>query len=184
MNCGDEHASLAGNIKPRGEGNMKVSTLIEGIIFLVMGLIGVIEGVRVIRRIDPDSIRDVLGPGYYVIILGIILMAVGLVHIVHNWRLQGFPKARSGDAGSTRMSNPTPLYMIAVFAVYAVFINLFGFLIASLVFFFLEFRIAGVRSIKKDFSLAVGVTAAFYVIFVQYCNLVFPVGLFVKLFFA
>jgi hypothetical protein len=184
INCGAEHASLAGDIKPRGGGHMKVSTLIEGIIFLVMGLIGVMEGVRVIRRIDPDSIRDVLGPGYYVIILGIILVVVGLIHIVHNWQIQGFPKVRSDDASSPRMSNPTPLYMIAVFAVYAVFIYLFGFLLASLVFFFLEFRIAGVRSLRKDLALAVGVTAVFYVIFVHYCDLVFPVGLFVRRFLA
>jgi hypothetical protein len=184
MNCTAEQASLVGNIKPIGEGNMKVSMLIEGIIFLVMGLIGVMEGLRVIRRIDPDSIKDVLGPGYYVIILGIILVAVGLIHIVNNWRHQGFPKARSGDASSPWISNFTPLCMIAVFAVYAVFIYLFGFLFASLVFFFLEFRIAGVRPLRKNFALAVGVTAVFYVIFVHYCDLVFPVGLFVKRFLA
>jgi hypothetical protein len=163
---------------------MRLSALIEGTIFLVMGFVGIIEGVRVVRRVDPDSIRDVLGPGYYVIILGIILVTVGLVHIFHNWVFQRLPKAKSDDVGSRRMNNPISLYMIVIFAVYAVLIYLFGFIIASLVFFFLEFRIAGVRSLKKNFVLAIGVTLAFYIIFVQYCNLVFPVGLFVKRFLA
>jgi hypothetical protein len=163
---------------------MKPSSLIEGLIFLVIGFAGTAEGVRLINKVDPDAIKDVLGPGYYVIILGVMLMIIGSAHLVNNWRVEGMPRARGKAATSPVISNPIPLYMIAVFAVYVFLMYFFGFLMSTLIFFSVEFRVAGVRSWKKNVTLTAVTTAVFYLIFVHYCNLVFPAGLFVKRFFA
>jgi hypothetical protein len=163
---------------------MKPGTLIEGIIFLVLGCAGTVEGIRLVNKVDPDSIKDILGPGYYIIILGIILMIIGLVHLVNNRRPEGAPRAKGEAAKTPWVSNPVPLYMLAVFAVYVILIYLFGFLISTLVFFYLEFRIAGVLSWRKNLILTVVAAAVFYIIFIYYCNLVFPVGLFVGRLFA
>jgi hypothetical protein len=162
---------------------MRLHALIEGILFLGLGLVGALEGIRLVRKVDPDSIKDVLGPGYYVISLGIILMVIGLAHLGNNWRLPGFERGKATTADGPRTNKAVPLYMTGVFAVYVTLIYLIGYLMSTLIFFFLEFWLAGVRSWRRNLILTAVVTAVFYVIFIQYCNLVFPQGLFIKRFF-
>jgi hypothetical protein len=63
---------------------------------------------------------------------------------------------------------------------YALLIDVAGYLVASILFFFLAFRIVGVKSWAVNIILALMITAAYYAVFVEYCSMIFPRGLLFK----
>ena len=150
---------------------------IEGLVLLVIGLIGLVEGLRLIDRIDPDAITDVLGPGYYIFSLGLILMVTGIAYFLSSYR-NIFKLKRNGLNREMEIQkiNKAVFYMIGVFLIYIILIAMFGYLGPSFFFFLLEFRLAGVKSWKRNVLLTLIVTAVFYFVFVQYCRIVFPHG--------
>lgn len=150
---------------------------IEGLVLLVIGLIGLVEGLRLIDRIDPDAITDVLGPGYYIFSLGLILMVTGIAYFLTSYR-NIFKLKRNGLNREMEIQkiNKAVFYMIGVFLIYIILIDMFGYLGPSFFFFLLEFRLAGVKSWKRNVLLTLIVTAVFYFVFVQYCRIVFPHG--------
>jgi hypothetical protein len=51
-------------------------------------------------------------------------------------------------------------------------------MVSSFLFLLAEFRLAGVTSWRTILIVTVVVLASFYLIFVQYCNMPFPRGIF------
>jgi len=158
---------------------MKMTVWIEGMVLLGTGIISLAEGLRLTRKIDPDAISDVLGPGYYIFSLGLILMITGITYLFINYRkfLNMEKGASGGETGKQRI-NRVVIYMIVVLIMYLTLINIAGYLLPTLIFFFLEFRLAGVKSWKRNLILTTVVTGVFYFVFIQYCRLVFPHGIF------
>jgi len=151
----------------------------EGIVVLMIGLVGLVEGLRLVNKVDPDAISDVLGPGYYILFLGLVLAGAGVFHV---FRIPG--KRFDAKDESSRQESDVPKttwivsYMIATLVVYIVLIYLFGYPGPTFLFFLIEFRLAGVKSWKLNILATTIVTAAFYLVFVQYCRMVFPEGFF------
>ena len=48
---------------------MKRTVLIEGMMLLVLSFVGLGEAIRLISDIDPHTVYDALGPGYYILFL-------------------------------------------------------------------------------------------------------------------
>jgi hypothetical protein len=160
---------------------LKMTVWIEGMVLLGAGIISLAEGLRLTRKIDPDAISDVLGPGYYIFFLGLILMITGITYLFINYRkiLNMKKEALGRETGNQRI-NMVVIYMVVVFILYLTLINIAGYLVPTLIFFFLEFRLAGVKSWKRDLILTSVVTGVFYFVFIQYCRLVFPHGIVFK----
>lgn len=158
---------------------MKIKVLMEGILLLVIGLICLAEGLHLVNNVDPDAVKDVVGPGYYILSVSIILMVIGIVYLLMNRRIL-VKKVTLSKEQATKKISMIVIHMTVVLLIYIVLIYIFGYLFSTLVFFFLEFRLAGVKSFKSNVVLAVAVSAVFYFVFIQYCNLVFPHGLFSK----
>jgi amino acid transporter len=156
---------------------MKMMEWIEGMVLLAIGLISLVEGLRLISRIDPHAITDVLGPGYYVFSLGMILIVTGIAYILTSYR-NIFKMKRNGLNREMEIQkiNKAVFYMIVVFLIYIILIDMFGYLGPSFFFFLLEFKLAGVKSWKSNVLLTLVVTGVFYFVFVQYCRIVFPHG--------
>jgi len=154
---------------------------IEGITLIAAGIIAVAEGLRLTQKIDPDAVTDILGPGYYIFFLGVILAIIGVTYLTVNYK-EAFYK-REGSL-SRRIKGKkgisTVFYMTLVFVFYLISIHIAGYLVPTLIFFFLEFRLAGVKSWKRNIILTLAVTAVFYLIFIRYCRIVFPQGVFFK----
>ena len=72
----------------------------------------------------------------------------------------------------------TVLAMVAIIALYIVLIQFLGYLIATPIFFLLMFRAVGVDSWRKNVTLTVILSAAYYFVFVYYCSVIFPRGIF------
>ena len=161
--------------------NMKMLGWIEGAVLLGIGLIGSAEGLRLTQNIDPYAISDVLGPGYYIFFLGLILMIAGVTHLFSHYRKTLSMKKEPSDRETGKQkTNLTVLYMAVVLVIYLTIINIAGYLVATPIFFLLEFRLAGVKSWSRNVILTLAITTAFYFIFINYCRMVFPPGLFFK----
>lgn len=153
---------------------MRRRVFIEGVLLLAIGLVGMAEGLRLTFYKDPSVLYDLLGPGLYVFVVSLGLMATGIVYLSINYGKVLSVEKVVGD----REMRIRLISTILVYVAYTFLINIVGYLVATLTFFILEFRIAGVKSWKTNAVLTVIVSAINYIVFVQYCNVAFPRGIF------
>jgi hypothetical protein len=154
---------------------MKRKALIEGIVMLVFSFVGLVEGIHLISDIDPHTVYDALGPGWYVLCISLLLTLTGAIHLIVHYREGGVAAAKAVvDKTLTRKM----IYMVLAMALYIFLIDIFGFLIPTLIFFLMEFRIVGITSWLKNIILTIVITAVYYVTFVIYADMVFPRGIF------
>jgi putative tricarboxylic transport membrane protein len=152
---------------------MNLKIFIEGILVLFFGLVAMVEGLRLILSKDPYVLYDPLGPGVYILILGLGLMAVSVAHFVANYRK--FPGEGRGAASKKRK---VQLFSsIGILALYILLVHFVGYLVATLTFFLLELKVSGVKSWRNNIILTLILTIIYYVIFVKVCGMVFPKGL-------
>ncbi len=152
---------------------MSRRTWIEGLSFIAIGLISSADSLRLIFHKDPQVIYDVLGPGGYLLLQSIGLILLGAFYIYHHsTKERSKPKEKTNRAMRIRL-----LGSIGVFGIYLILIHSLGYVIASFVFFILEFRVVGIKSWPSNILLSIVLTGAYYFIFVKYCNMAFPRGL-------
>jgi hypothetical protein len=152
---------------------MNVRVLVEAILVLAFSLVTMIEALRLIIDKDPYVLYDPAGPGAYLLVLSLGLMAVSAVHFVANHRKS---PGRGGVATSKEMRIQL-LSSIGILALYILFLQFVGYVIGTLIFFFLELRVAGVKSWRANLILTLVLTISYYVIFVRFCEMVFPKGI-------
>lgn len=154
----------------------KVKLVFEGILLFVICFMGLAEGFRLILYKEPNVLYDIIGPGFYILSLGIALMIACVIHIIVNYKK--YPARETG--GADKKMQIQAISMIAVCVIYLLLINILGYLMATIVFFVLEFRIAGVKSWRTNFILTLLLSTSYYVIFIKYLNVVFPRGILFK----
>ena len=148
-------------------------TLIEVILLWALSLLGLVEGIRLIIYKDPMVVYDVLGPGFFVVLVSIGLMITGIFHITLNFRS---PQVKKGAIERPLRNRMIQTALACAF--YILLLDLVGYVPATIVFFLLEFRISGVKYWPVNFLLSSSLTTAFYLIFVRYFDMVFPRGIF------
>jgi hypothetical protein len=147
--------------------------LIEGILITISGVAALAEGVRLVIYKDPYVFYDPIGPGFYIFALGTALMTAGIAHFIVNYR-------RLPVLGTMPISEGMRIKLFSSFMVLAIYIyllGLVGYLVATFVFFVLEFRVAGVTSRRTNLILAFFLSALYYVVFAVFCEIVFPKGI-------
>lgn len=154
---------------------MRTKVLIEGLLLLVIGLVSMVEGFRLTNRMDPKQVYDVMGPGLFILFPSIALMAIGIVHLIVNYKKNGSME----KVAIKREMRIRMISMIVVMAVYFFLIESVGYIVASIFFFMLEFRILEVKW-RTTVLLSLVLTAIYYIVFVQYCSIIFPHGIFFK----
>ena len=157
----------------------KKNVLIESILLLIISFGVFFEGLRLIRS-GSNVIQDVMGPGTYIIVLGVLLIIITLTHITLNYlsilrRKRKHPSDAEEQHG--KRVNLTVLAMVTIIALYIVLIQFLGYLVATPIFFLLLFRAAGVNSWGRNVALTVILSASYYLIFVHFCSVIFPRGL-------
>ncbi len=152
---------------------MRIRFLIQGMLLLAIGLVSVIEGLRLILYKDPVILYDVLGPGDYILVLGLALITTAFIHIIVNYIK---PIKEKVEIVSKKM-RLRMISIVVTIIIYTFLIYMTGYLLATFFFLITEFRIIGIRSWRLNLLLTITLTAAFYIIFLQYCGLVFPRGL-------
>ncbi|TRZ53336.1 tripartite tricarboxylate transporter TctB family protein [bacterium] len=153
---------------------MRKRVLIEGILLLVISFVGLVEAIHLVSDRDTYTLYDVMGPGYYILFLSLALMVTGTFHIVVNYRKDITEAKVAVDMGLRKRM----LGMILVLALYALVIQFFGYLISTILFFLLEFRIAGTKSWRTNIIITVIITSIYYLVFIKYFQMGFPRGIF------
>lgn len=152
---------------------MKKVVFIEGLLLMVVSLVGMGEGFRLVLYKDPYTLYDPLGPGFYLIAISLGLMALGIVHLFSH---PASPLPMEGSSGDKKMRIKVALTVLSC-VIYLFLIRIFGYPLATLFFFILEFKIHGIRSWPIIVLLSLIFSAFYYLIFVQYCHMVFPRGI-------
>lgn len=153
---------------------MNVKVLIEGITFLGLSSLSMVEGLRMINRQDSLKVLELFGPDAYILTLGIILFLLGLIHIVIHYREAGPAKVVKTDKEMRRKA----MGLIGTVLAYVGLIHAIGYALATPIFFSAAFWIAGVKSRRLNAILSLLLSVAFYFAFVVYCNMIFPQGIF------
>jgi hypothetical protein len=139
---------------------------VEGLLLIVPGIIAVLEGWRMTRL--KLTVPEAIGPGWYVVFLGILLIICGL------WYLLSFAgsKVDVGRGGFSRRILVV-VYGLALLAMYAAMVPFVGYLVSTIVFFALTMRLFGEPWIRSlVISIAVG--PIFYFGFVYLANINLP----------
>jgi putative tricarboxylic transport membrane protein len=152
---------------------MNPKVLIEGILVLFFGLVAMIEGLRLIIYKDPYVLYDPLGPGVYILVLSLGLLVAGIVHFISNYRkLPSKVKVAADKEMRIQLFSS-----MGILVAYILLVEFIGYFVATLTFFFLELRVAGVKSWRTNIILTLILSVVYYVIFVKFCDMVFPEGI-------
>jgi hypothetical protein len=152
---------------------MKKAVLIEGAILIALSLWAMTEGFRLVVDKDPNALYDVLGPGYYIFVLSVVLLTTGIAHLV-----VAREKVAAPPAPVTREMRVRLFGAIGAIVVYLLLISIIGYPLATVVFFLIQFRIVGITSWKLNLALTLAISTCYYFVFQEYCGMVFPRGIF------
>ena len=155
---------------------MRIAVLAEGALLVVVSLVGLAEGLRLVIYKDPYTLYDPLGPGFYIIAISIGLMAIGIVHLLSRSKKVFTLKEMPVD----KKMRIRMMSTVAACVIYIFLIRIIGYPLATILFFLLEFRIQGIKSWPWIVVLSLVLSALYYLVFVQYCSMVFPRGIFVR----
>lgn len=151
---------------------------IELLLIVIVGVLSIGDGIRLILKQDLQT-HDVLGPGFYSVGLGAILVIAGLVHFLteRGKAVSVKNKPLVGQSAEKKEFTKMMISMVVVMIAYILLMDLVGYLLASVVFFLLINRIVGFRSWLSNMGISVLMTAVFYLVFVSWLGIVFPRGL-------
>jgi len=158
---------------------MRITLLIEIIILLALGVFSIFDGIKLVVG-GKLRLYDVLGPGYYNIGLGSLLVIVTITYLflnLKNIKSQN-KKIIEKDEENVETYKFKVVLMIACLAIYAIMLNLFGLFLSSLIFFILILKISGIKSWRNSIVTGVIFTCAFFIVFAKWLNVFFPEGKF------
>jgi putative tricarboxylic transport membrane protein len=157
---------------------MTIPLLIELIVITALGVVSIIEGIRLIGL--PKIQYDPLGPEFYSLGLGLLLVIMGWAYFVSQIRkaperIKGV-KAAEPEGPAQRAYRVMMIGMIAAMVIYIFLIGLIGYLLASAIFFLLINRVMGYRSWLTNLAATAIMTVSYYVVFVKLMQTIFPRG--------
>jgi hypothetical protein len=150
-----------------------MSALVQGALLLIISLVAIAEGLRLVINKEPNTLYDPLGPGWYAVAVGFGLMVVGVVFLIANY---GNPSAEEAAPVDKKLRTKL-VSTIAACVIYVALIGIVGYLLATIFFFFMQFRIEQIRSWALVVVLSLVLSGLYYVLFIRYCNMIFPKGI-------
>jgi hypothetical protein len=156
----------------RKEIGVNKKVLGEFLFISVVGIITMVEALKLIFIKDPAAIYDRIGPGPYLLVVSMMFIGGGIVHLITNWRKSVGDQKVIVDKGLRIKLTST----IVNCAIYLLLISVVGYLISTPIFFLLQFRIEGIRSWLRNLTITFVISATYYFVFVRYCSLIFPRG--------
>ena len=145
---------------------------VEGLLLATLGVVGLAESIRLDLYTDPKMLRDWLGPGYYLLLMSLGLLATGIAYIYNHRTAHSAIREETGSEGRTRR-----IASFATCALYLVLIEVAGYVTATFVFFVLMFTIVGLKSWIHKLALSVVLSVIYYIVFVRYGGMAFPKGI-------
>lgn len=156
---------------------MSRKVLIEGILFLVIGLLNIAESLRLTLTMRQPGIYDVVGPDRYSFIVGFALVTAAVSYIFSQRKQTSNVKERKSNEEKKEKSGLVKVVgIIGILSLYAILIPTIGYFLASVVFFFLMLKILGLSSWILGIILSVGMTLIYLLIFGYFLGVILPKG--------
>jgi putative tricarboxylic transport membrane protein len=154
---------------------MRQRIIVEGMIFSIIGLIGLYEGIRLTRARDLTAVQDSLGPAGYIIMIGLALIIAGATHIVINYK-KDIDNRKVIVSKEEKITLRMVITIYVSLVVYCLLINFIGYLFSSLIFFLMMFQIFGFKWFVNAI-LSVVLSLTFYLLFEYLLTMSFPKGM-------
>lgn len=138
----------------------------EGLILMVIGIVGVVEGLR-LNRVSAAA-DEAYGPGWYLLILSFTLLVCGLYYLISN-----FKRLDKKTAATLFWKGPALSCLLAMMF-YSVLIPYIGYFISTAAFLFVATRLFGERSWVKSTLIAVISGTAFWLVFIYLAEIPMP----------
>jgi hypothetical protein len=149
--------------------------IIEGVLLSLLGLLGLVESVKMIIRQDPKAFWDIGGATRYLIGVSIALMITGVIHII--WYRRRFILEK---LTVNREILKQVIRLTIIMVVYCLLLKVVGYFLGTAVFFFLMLWVLGVASWLKNIILTMAFSSCFYIIFKLCLNMILPRGILLK----
>jgi hypothetical protein len=146
--------------------------LIDAGVFAAIGMGCLIEGYRLHVTAALHGLRQELAPGFYILLLGTLLLVTGAIYVVANLRGAAEETQAPANTGGRALVG-----ILGALVGYALLIGVLGYYLASALFFMAVLALFGVRQWWINPPLALALAGAFHLIFVVYLDIVFPRGL-------
>lgn len=151
--------------------------IIEATILVGLGLISIIEGLRLGSRLRQPGFYDVVGPDRYAIGIGALLVISGIIYFLSQLRRRTVTNEPIAERGNEEKGMLFKVIgIVGILVLYAVLMPIVGYLLASIIFFLLVFKIFGVRSWRSNIIYSVVITAIYQVVFGNFLGVILPQG--------
>jgi hypothetical protein len=141
----------------------------EGLILMIFGIVGMIDGLR-LNRASAEA-GDAFGPGWYLITLSVVLIVCGLCYLVST--LKGRDKKTDAAEESFSWTGPASFAIIAMIISCAL-LPYIGYFLSTAAFLLVCTRVFGEQSWVKSILIASLSGAIFWGVFVYMAQIPMP----------
>ena len=138
----------------------------EGLILTVIGIIGIVEGFR-LNRVSAEA-DEAFGPGWYLLILSVILMICGLYYLAST-----FKKVNEKKETALSWKGPASVCILAMIF-YSFLLPYIGYSMSTAAFLFVATRLFGEHSWVKSTLLAGLSGTVFWLVFIYLARIPMP----------
>jgi putative tricarboxylic transport membrane protein len=150
--------------------------LIELVVLAGISLLGGIHGVLLIAYPDPVALYDEIGPGRFLVAVSGLLLVVAMLYVVRM-------RARA-DSLASQPEAARAVRVVAVLALYAVLLDLVGFLLATFGFLLALFACLRCSSWRRSLLTALAYSLVLYLLFVHALEMELPRGALLERWYA
>jgi hypothetical protein len=141
----------------------------EGLVLMIIGIVGVVDGLRLNGR--SEEAGDAFGPGWYLIILSLILIFCGFIYLASTFK----GRVQKTEAAAEAFSWKGPAsFAIAAMILSCALLPYIGYFISTAAFILACTRIFGEQSWVKSILIAGISGAVFWGVFVYLAQMPMP----------
>lgn len=143
---------------------------IQGLLFILLGVVSLVDSWRIREWVRPQAFFDGIGPDGYLGVVSVFMILLGISLAIRS-KIEG----ETSDWSDLRRWPPADYLVVAVIlALFVVAIPIVGFSLSCLLFFVALYRLLGGWSWGRTVSYALVTTGCIYVVFLYLAEMPLP----------